>query len=81
MVDQGSVSGDIAQPLTRRHSRSSSGRLSRGASLSRGSSLRLDGDWLTSPIKVPASPAIREADPNGKPASDDGESEGDKKDS
>lgn len=78
MVDQGSVSGDIAQPLTRRHSRSSSGRLSRGASLS---SLRLDGDWLTSPIKVPASPPIREANPNGKTASDDGESEGDKKDS
>jgi len=80
MVDQGSVTGDIAQPLTRRHNRSSSGRL-RGASLSRGSSLRLDGDWLTSPNKVLAAPAIREADPNGKPASDDGESEGDKKDS
>lgn len=81
MVDQGSVSGGAAQPLTRRHSRSNSGRLSRGASLSRGSSLRLDGDWLTSPIKVPASPLIREVNPSGKTASDDGESEGDKKDS
>ena len=43
--NQGSVTGDFAQPLTRRHSRSSSGCLSRGASL------RLDGDWLTSPAK------------------------------
>lgn len=40
-----SVTGDLAQPLTRRHSRSSSGRLSRGASL------RLDGDWTISPQK------------------------------
>ncbi len=75
LKSQGSVTGDLAQPLTRRHSRSSSGRLSRGASL------RLDGDWLVSPNKGPVSPCIDEADANAKTESDEGETEIAKKDS
>lgn len=52
MENQGSVTGNLAQPLTRRHSRSISGvSLSRG--MSRGQSMRLDGDWDTSPKTTP----------------------------
>lgn len=50
MQTQGSVTGDLAQPLTRRHSRALSG----------GASLRLDGDWQISPQKTSSRPLIRE---------------------
>ena len=75
MENQGSVSGDLAQPLVRRHSRSMSGRLSRGASL------RLDGDWQVSPAKIPASPSAHEAPKKLVTLSDDGEDDDAKKDS
>ena len=42
MQNQGSITGDLAQPLTRRHSRA----------LSRGASFRLDGDWQISPQRT-----------------------------
>ena len=52
MENQGSVTGDLAQPLTHRHSRSSSG-VSTGRAMSRGQSTRLDGDWDLSPKTTP----------------------------
>lgn len=70
--NQGSVTGDFAQPLTRRHSRSSSGCLSRGASL------RLDGDWLISPTK---STLLSDLQTPHKQDAEHGEFEGAKKDS
>lgn len=57
LENQGSVTGDLAQPLTRRHSRSNSG-MSRA--MSRGASLRLDGDWQISPNKSPSKHSIHE---------------------
>ena len=75
MDNQGSVTGEFAQPLTRRHSRSSSGRLTRGGSL------RLDGDWQISPVKSPLSPSVHETGTISAAQSDDGEDEDAKKDS
>lgn len=75
MENQGSVTGDFAQPLTRRHSRSSSGQMTRGGSV------RLDGDWHVSPTKSPVSPSVHEAGTTGAVESDDGEDEDAKKDS
>ncbi|KAL3153933.1 hypothetical protein ABBQ32_013495 [Trebouxia sp. C0010 RCD-2024] len=50
MQNQGSITGDLAQPLTRRHSRA----------LSRGASLRLDGDWQISPKRTSSRPLMHE---------------------
>ena len=59
MENQGSVTGDLAQPLTRRHSRSSSG-ISMARSMSRGLSMRLDGDWDISPKTTPSKHSTHE---------------------
>lgn len=61
MENQGSVTGDLAQPLTRRHSRSNSSvSLNRG--MSRGASTRLDGDWDISPKRTLSKHSIHEDD-------------------
>lgn len=59
MENQGSVTGDLAQPLTRRHSRSSS-TVSLGRAMSRGQSMRLDTDWDISPKTTPSKDFVHE---------------------
>lgn len=77
MENQGSVTGDLAQPLTRRHSRSSSG-VPMGRAMSRGQSTRLDGDWDISPKTTPSNHFIHEG---GTESDDDKDDEDAKKDS
>lgn len=49
--------------------------------MTRGGSVRLDGDWHVSPTKSPVSPSVHEAGTTGAVESDDGEDEDAKKDS
>ena len=74
MENQGSVTGDLAQPLTRRHSRTGS-TVSLGRAMSRGQSMRLDTDWDISPKTTPSKDSMHE---DGIESDDD---EGAKKDS